>query len=408
MVAACEQKSSYVWQPDQSLAMIKYIQSQGQTIWGFELGNEVNNRQQSCNTTGGQQAAAFRRFQSEVLEKLYPDAATRPYLLGPDVGYLDPELFLGEFLGNYSDLHAVTYHVYSWLQRRNYDFAMPIDNSLRDGEGWYPGMVHSKAPGAQVWAGEDGPISGGEDGTCGGKFANGSSTGNSVCGTYATVPWYANDLGSRAVLGFAQYQRQDLIGGRYGLLGISHDGEALGLSDPLRIFPDFWVMHLWKRTMGSTVLNASAAAADTLDPDVRVYAHCGQPPSEHRATTGSNPLGMVLININVSESKAVTLQPGLGSEQDVGGAFTYWTLSADPNHAAAAAATGGPSLPELPPGVFGEGSLLNGSPLPRTLSDGKAIGAIPVAGKAAAGGEFTLPPFSVTFAVSAACPAGAL
>ena len=114
----------------------------------------------------------------------------------------------------------------------------------------------------------------------------------------------------------------------------------------------------------------------------------------------------LLININVSESKAVSLQPGLGSE-DVGrSTFTYWTLSADPNGAAAAA--GGPSLPELPPGVFGEGSLLNGSPLPRTLSDGKAIGAIPVAGKAAADGEFTLPPFSVTFAVSAACPAGAL
>eukprot|EP01046_Picozoa_sp_COSAG06_P014332 COSAG06_NODE_887_length_11768_cov_28.624732_6_plen_125_part_00 len=28
---------------------------------------------------------------------------------------------------------------------------------------------------------------------------------------------YANDLGSRAVLGFSQYQRQDLIGGRWVL-----------------------------------------------------------------------------------------------------------------------------------------------------------------------------------------------
>lgn len=203
-VAACAQKSAYVWKPDQAISMVKYIQSQKQTIWGFELGNEVNNRQKSCNTTGGQQAAAFKLFKSEVLDKLYPDEASRPHLIGPDVGFLDPELFLGDFLGNFSDLYAVTYHVYSWLQRRNYDLAMPIDNSLRDGEGWYPGMVHTKAPKAQVWAGEDGPISGGEDGTCGGKFGNGSSTGNSVCGTYATVPWYANDLGSRAVLGFSQ------------------------------------------------------------------------------------------------------------------------------------------------------------------------------------------------------------
>ena len=204
-VAACAEKSAYVWKPDQAVSMVRYIQSQNQTIWGFELGNEVNNRQKSCNTTGGQQAAAFKLFQSDVLDKLYPDEASRPRLIGPDVGFLDPELFLGDFLGNFSDLYAVTYHVYSWLQRRNYDFSMPIDNSLRDGEGWYPGMVHTKAPNAQVWAGEDGPISGGEDGTCGGKFPNGSSTGNSVCGTFATVPWYANDLGSRAVLGFSQY-----------------------------------------------------------------------------------------------------------------------------------------------------------------------------------------------------------
>lgn len=30
--------------------------------------------------------------------------------------------------------------------------------------------------------------------------------------------WYANDLGERALLGFKQYQRQDLIGGRCVLL----------------------------------------------------------------------------------------------------------------------------------------------------------------------------------------------
>ena len=39
---------------------------------------------------------------------------------------------------------------------------------------------------------------------------------------------YANDLGLRATIGFQQYQRQDLIGGRYGLMGIPHDNEKLG------------------------------------------------------------------------------------------------------------------------------------------------------------------------------------
>jgi hypothetical protein len=84
-VAACEQKSAYVWKPDQSIAMVKYIQSQAQTIFAFELGNEVNNRQKSCNTTGGAQAAAFKLFKSDVLDKLYPDPSSRPKLIGPDV-----------------------------------------------------------------------------------------------------------------------------------------------------------------------------------------------------------------------------------------------------------------------------------------------------------------------------------
>ena len=55
------------------------------------------------------------------------------------------------------------------------------------------------------------------------------------------VRWYANDLGLRAKHSFKQYQRQDLIGGRYGLLGIGHDNEELRTEDAVRINPDFWV-----------------------------------------------------------------------------------------------------------------------------------------------------------------------
>ena len=43
------------------------------------------------------------------------------------------------------------------------------------GEGWYVPMVRKLAPGAQVWAGEDGPIGGGEDGTCGAVLGPSSS-----------------------------------------------------------------------------------------------------------------------------------------------------------------------------------------------------------------------------------------
>ena len=105
-----------------------------------------------------------------------------------------------------------------------------IDHALTD-MSWYVPLVRELAPAAQIWAGEDGPIGGGEDGTCGGE----AGRGGSACGTYATVLWYANDLGSRALHGFSQYQRQDLLGGRYGLLGIPHDNEALGERDAVRV-----------------------------------------------------------------------------------------------------------------------------------------------------------------------------
>jgi hypothetical protein len=51
--------------------------------------------------------------------------------------------------------------------------------------------------------------------------------------------------------------------------------------------------------MGTTVLNATAALRN-LDPDVRVYAHCGAAPSLYAAESGANPLGVILININVT------------------------------------------------------------------------------------------------------------
>ena len=77
----------------------------------------------------------------------------QPKLIGPDIGCgsskFPPKEYLGQFLGNFSALHAVTYHVYSWLNKKNYAYAMPIDNSQFDTK-WYPDMVARLAPGAEV------------------------------------------------------------------------------------------------------------------------------------------------------------------------------------------------------------------------------------------------------------------
>jgi len=108
----------------------------------------------------------------------------------------------------------------------------------------YLPIVKAHAPAAQIWAGEDGPTGGGDSGTCG-------SDDTSICGLYGTVLWYADDMALRAQHSFKQYlprictryaiqslqitpdsgsicdrfvarsryQRQDLVGGRYSLVG---------------------------------------------------------------------------------------------------------------------------------------------------------------------------------------------
>lgn len=227
----------------------------------------------------------------------------------------------------------------------------------------------------QVWAGEDGPTGGGDSGTCGGDAT-------SICGLYGTVLWYAADMGLRAQHSFKQYQRQDLVGGRYSLVGMPHDNEYLGETDPVTLHADFWVNFLWKRLMGLTVLSTSVLGGQVnpVHPStrqtVRGYAHCGSAPSPfspHRlaARGGAPPLTVLLVNLdNGNTSTDVTIDGATST--------TSWTIS--------------PAA-----GAFGVAALLNGEPLPRTIKDGEVISEVPVAGVKAAGGKLSLPPISVTF-----------
>jgi hypothetical protein len=163
-------------------------------------------------------------------------------------------------------------------------------------------------------------------------------------------------------------------------MGIPHDNEALGTTDPVRLNPDFWINFMWKRIMGSTVLNATVNT-ESLDPHIRVYAHCGVPPSPHAPKLlglGANQMGLVLININTSTTGRVRFDPGFLAKS-----VTLWTLTAGD-------------------GVFGETTLLNAHPLQPSIADGVPIGTIPVAGNEVRG-DITLPPFSVTFGI-AECP----
>lgn len=133
------------------------------------------------------QADALKLFAPMVAEH-FPSAL----LIGPDSGYKDAESWLRDYLQlvaapsdggepqqglqeqgeglerergrgrKKSLLHAVTHHVYDAPGRSSFNSASGLDGGL--GEiGWYTSVVKEFAPGAQIWAGEDGPTGGAEN-----------------------------------------------------------------------------------------------------------------------------------------------------------------------------------------------------------------------------------------------------
>ena len=117
--------------------------------------------------------------------------------------------------------------------------------------------------------------------------------------------WYADALGGLARLGLAEFGRQALVGGNYELLSRTAGPPGPGLFEPN---PDFYVLLVWKRVMGTRVMNVSlapAAAAATL----HAYAHCGDDGDD-----GNGGGGMGLINISPTEAASVRLAlPGGGA-----------------------------------------------------------------------------------------------
>lgn len=353
LVAACDAGSEYVWNSSNAATLLQHLADRNQSVFGFELGNEVNNNGGApCNQTARQQAHALLAFSRMVAAK-----APGAVLIGPDTGYRDAEAWLEAYLplvggsGGGGILHAVTHHVYPGTNRRDFNSPQSLDGSL--GEiAWYTSVVSRNAPNAQVWAGEDGPIGGGNDGTCGGN--------GSVCGTFASALWYADDMALRARHGFAQYQRQAFFGGAYGLTNtaVQHPQSALGPDEPLLLRPGYWANFLWKRTLGAQVLNVTSD-----DPFVRAYAFSGNPPSQFAAAecSAKGALQLLLINLLESSSKRVASLPAVGGSNTWAG----WIMTPPSSRALAQDGVNEPEGGDQDP--FSFRVELNGVSLPATV-----------------------------------------
>ena len=261
-------------------AFFSYARARGDNIFGVELGNELN----GGLVTAAQQARGLLVLDAALADVYGSDP--RPRLLGPDAlgvhtptgggGWLPTATILEymcDFLGNVTagggNLFAVTHHEYIEVNETSVRDPATLDLTA-ELAALVVAAVRRVSAAVQVWAGEIGPHNGGGTATsppnCG---------GNKLCGRFGSALWYADAMGAKARAGYAVFARQDFIGADYGLVNYTS----------LAPTPDYWLLLLWRRLVGTRVLTVQPPA----DARTRVHAFCG---------TDNHTITLVIINID--------------------------------------------------------------------------------------------------------------
>lgn len=353
----CVPNCSGVWDPVEAKALLTYMRSQNYTIFGVELGNEQN-----THYTPLEAVQNFAVLQT-LLTELYPDAATRPKLIGPDVHgfHHDPFADRGDdgvklkYLHDFAatavaqnlPLHAATHHEYVDVDQNplqppdaerlniTHAIAVAVNASLA-----------AAAPDVQIWAGEIGPHNGGTvpcDHTSM-RWAN-----------FADTFWYLDSMATKAADGYKVFCRQNFIGIDYGMLDCA-------THMPL---PDYFGGILWSLLMGRKVLKVSSDVAE-----VRAYAHCATLETDQQRSGGaSTPASVTVLLLNLDPATTINVTLALGGDGGVAAA------AADRRPDGAQAQTYQRTVWHLtgPGGANGTAMALNGKLLVTTVQDGRAI-----------------------------------
>lgn len=265
------------WTDGQARPLIQYMQSRDCPVIVWELGNEINGFQAIHGTdfrvTGEQYAEDMA-----VARRMVDDISPNIKLAGPSSAFWP---FWGELAPVYpsfmaagaDSLDLITWHYYPQQSVRCPVQSQPgnpwtlLDPANLDEIQVWADEVESlrddHAPDLDVWLGETGHAQ------CGGI--------QDLSDRYVTGFWWLDQLGLMARRGQPVVIRQTLSGGDYQLVD-----EAT-----LSPRPDYWGSLLWRRLMGTRVLNASTD--ETL---VRVYAHCAR----------DVPGGLALAVINLADT----------------------------------------------------------------------------------------------------------
>jgi hypothetical protein len=289
-----------LWQSDQARRFIAYTKSVGGRIAAAEFMNEPTLAAVGGAPKGYDAAAYGRDFKAfhGFIKASEPDLI----VLGPgSVGettasqssmQYDPEVISTRDMlaASESGIDAFSYHHYGATSQRCSGIPGQTTPEAALSEEWLASTDQTRAfyqslrdefePGKPMWVTET------ADAACG---------GNPWASTFLDTFRYLDQLGRLAKAGVQVVAHNTLASSDYGLLD----------EQTLRPRPNYWAALLWRRLMGTTVLDAGAQNG------THVYAHC------RRAIPGA----VTLLAINTDRTTATILRLPVTSER--------YTLSAD-------------------------------------------------------------------------------
>ncbi|RPI87216.1 MAG: hypothetical protein EHM41_05715 [Chloroflexi bacterium] len=270
------------WDSSNARELMAYSRETGVPVTAWGLGNEPNYLPFAYGMwlTMDQLADNYRKLRT-LRDELDPKAR----MLGPAcafwpvTGELMP-VFPSFMQKGGSMLDVVTWHYYpqqstrSPYASRRASLSLALRPDFLDEVGKWSRFVHRcrdrYVPSAEVWCQETG------NAQCGGQPG--------LSDRFIAGIWWLDQLGLMARMGEKVVVRQNLSGADYSLL----DERTLEPN------PDYWNSLLWKRLMGSEVLDLEVRP---LRPDLRVYAH----------NTERRPGFVTILALNLSQTETLRL-----------------------------------------------------------------------------------------------------
>lgn len=283
-----------VWTPAQAKAFFDYTRSIGGTIAATEFMNEPTIPGPG-GAPEGYDAAAYGRDAKLFGQFLRKESPKTTYLGPGSVAEGAPmtsggsaprfKLLPSDDLMRASGpiFDAFSYHFYGSVSHRcggdmTADKAFAADwlDKTMTVEAFYANLRDKYLAGKPLWLTET------AEAACG---------GDRIAAQFVDVFRYLNQLGAMAQKGVKVVMHNTLAASDYGLLDQS----------TLEPQPDYWATVLWKRTMGTTVLDPGMPAGQA----VRVYAHCAR----------GVPGGVALVALNTDPDKEQTIALDMPAER---------------------------------------------------------------------------------------------